>query len=496
MKRAILWLVVLAGCSGAADSAKAPNAEETDGAADTALDVGALRVDVFPPDGLGLLPQSHELRGGAVEGATFELFPTVTWSGTLEGQVTRGWSGAAEVPYTVEPLAATFTASVNGTRLGGSVQSDAAGRFELPLPAYDEPYDLSIVPLDADLAPFHEEERLFEDDTREDILLPVGLPVYGRVADSSGRGISHVPMRIVRTDLDVEVASATFETDESGWYVTRVEGTGAYAVEVLGGLTERDDPEVVPALRTEVLVEDPENGAALNIDLGTLESASARGYVYDADGEEVRDAVVRFTAEALDGATGELVIETQANSDGYFGLDLLPGTYTIEVIPPYSPVSTPRVYVDEVIEAGSNDLGTRRVDGSATLAGTVVDAPEGSLVVATQVGYGNVYSAKTSGDGRFSMEVPAGEYVVRVTPADGDAGAMTYRQLATGDDARFELDPGEPLSGAVTFEGEAVAYALYEVYDVASGVLVAQGRTDESGGFAVLVPQVEADTGE
>jgi hypothetical protein len=500
MRALPLVFLALAACSN--DAGMAERDADTGWQGDSAdIAVGGLRIDVSPPAGVGepaLLPQSH-LEPGPSEGLRLDLFRTVVWSGTLTAEVVRGWSGAAEVPTTEEPLAATLNASVSETRLGGSVQSDDAGAFVLELPAYDDLYDLTIVPIDADLAPFHWEQRLFDDDRTDDLELSPGMPVYGRVTDATGVGIPRVAMRVVRTDVALgEVASAYFETDETGWYVARVEEAGSYAVEVLGGETGGAGSRVVPTLREEVLVDDPSDGASVDVELGVLEDAVADGSVFDAAGDEVDGVKLRFTSETLDGANGSLVVETETD-DGRWIADLLPGRWTVEAIPPYDMLASP-VSTTVEISAGSNAIEDLFLEPPSQITGTI-DAPAGTTIQAKQrFGDHNVYPGTVDQQGNFLMDLPAGDYLVTFEPPSGSlAGAITYAQIATGEEVSLTLEPGEPLSGVVAFDDVGVAYAVLRVYDRDTGVLVGRSITDETGGFSLLVPALavtDMDTGD
>lgn len=499
MKRLLLAAPLLAGCSMGKDDAT--------GAFDTAMEMddvtpGTLRLDVYPPAGVGepqLLPQSHRIEPDAYEDARLELYPTVTFSGVVSADVARSW--AVGVPTTEETVAATISAWVDGTRLGGSAESDDSGAFSLALPAYDDaPYLLALVPNDAALAPFHVEERMFEASVDADVHLGVGIPVYGRVTDADGLGVAGVPMRLrATTDAGVEVRSAAFVTDTTGWYVGRVESVGSYVIEVEGGvLLDGDVTRVVPTVEVEVQVEDATNGASAYISLGTLTIASVEGAALDPDGDAINDALVRFTSTALDSGVGSLTIETTVGRDNFFTY-LLPGLYDVTIVPPYGTDASPTTLPDVEIR-GRTTLGNRTLSALSALNGEVRDATGAPLadvvVAAKQVGFDHyVYTAKTDAEGNFWMEAPDGEYEATFTPPPGTAGALTLAELVTGTGITVELDPGTPLSGHLDFEDAPVAWAWIDVVDEASGMLVGQGTTDASGDFRlqIQVPEPETD---
>lgn len=503
---ALLGLALgLQACSAGMKDGMAGNDTGYLGDADTALRaLGSLRIDVEPPSGTAapeLLPQSHIVPAGrdgyAIQ--TIDLLPTVTLSGTLTADVARGWASAVEVPTTSSPIVATLNASVGGTRLGGTAISDVDGTFSLALPAYDEDYLLTVVPDDATQAPFHVETRRIRQDAEVDLHLDVGIPVYGRVTDADGEGVSGVRVRVVRTTVEgVEVRSAPVETDETGWYVARVESTGAYVVEVEGGAyIDSTATRVIPTVREDVLVESGEDGASAYLELGELTAATVDGTVLDAGGNTVDDALVRFTSASLSGAEGSLTVEA-TTGNGDFVARLLPGVYDVEVIPPYDAKASPAL-VRSVEVSERDQIGTIQLEGLTTLDGRVVDIwgePAANVVVAaTQQGFqGYVWSATTDAYGEFSMNVPVGTYDTTFTPSSvSTGGALTTVELVAGEPVNVQLAQGVELRGTVLWDGEAVPWAWIDVRDDASGVLVGRGTTNDLGEFLLQVSPSPAE---
>lgn len=497
-------LVGLQACSAMELAGKDVGGNDTAmGPEDALRSLGALRIDVEPPAGTAdpeLLPQSHVVAASddAYDAQTIALLPTVAFSGRITADVARGWASAVEVPTTSEAIVATLNASVGGTRLGGTAVSDGSGLFSLALPAYNEDYLLTVVPEDATQAPFHIETRRIRQDAEVDLHLDVGIPVYGRVTDAAGDGVSGVRVRVSRTTVEgVEVRSAAVQTDATGWYVARVESTGSYVVEVEGGAyIDSTATRVIPTVRADVLVESGDDGASAYLSLGDLTAATVDGTVLDAAGNTVDDALVRFTSASLVGAEGSLTVEA-STGNGDFVARLLPGVYDVEVIPPYDAKASP-VRVRSVEVSERDGIGTIQLDGLSKLEGRVVDVwgePAANVVVAaTQQGFKEyVWSATTDADGAFTMNVPVGTYDTTFSPSSvSTGGALTNVELVAGEPVYVELDEGVELRGTVIWQGEAVPWAWIDVRDDATGALVGRGTTNDQGEFLLQVNPSDA----
>ncbi len=259
---------------------------------------------------------------------------------------------------------------------------------------------------------------------------------------------------------------------------------------------ETSDRDVVPSLTLPVSVPDDE-GATLPIDVGVLGRARVSGSLGDSsDDLDVEGAVIRAVSTTLSGSAGSLTIETTSVNGGDFTLDLLPGSYTVSVIPDYDPHprSSPISIGVEVAADDELDLGRVALPGLGTLAGVVVDQEGdpvgGAQVKATQTGYGHhAYNATTDQDGSYRLEIPVTPYEVTVTPV-GTGGAVTRRNLTPGQNGNITLDVGLAVTGTVTWQGAPVAFALVEVRDLRSGALLGSTSSDNSGAFAleVVVP--------
>ncbi|MFN7143945.1 MAG: hypothetical protein ACK4YP_09230 [Myxococcota bacterium] len=502
MKRALLPLLLLAvGCSAAQEDMGWLAPED-----DVGIAAGTLRLDVTPPASVAngtLLGQSHIVLPDAYEGVNVELLPTRTVSGTLTAQVARGWSFGP--PTTIEPLPATLLALPGAGLASGAAQSGDDGFFTLTYPAYPGRTQVAIVPTDASMAPMRVVAAPTADTATWDQLIPTGIPVYGRVVgevDGLEEPLAGVRMRLSREAGDGTLTSGVFTTDATGWYVARVDEIGEYTLEVVGGPIT-DEALITPSLSLPVLVED-ETGVEVPVGLGNVENAAVEGVVVDGNGERFPDARVRFTSVELEGGPGSLVIETDASGDGDFLTSfLLPGTYDIDVMPPFSPdgVLASPVRHENVRVTDGADLGNLGVGAATVLEGQVFRADAGIagdvLVVATEIGFGgNVYHGRTDQSGRFSLDVPDVPLLVAFTPSTPGDGAVTHLAVEDpGAALALQLDPGVLVTGVLTYEGAPVAYGSVDVYDAGSNLLLGQAFSDEDGNFSlrVSVPEPAED---
>ncbi len=489
-------LALLSACSGPV--VNDPKTPEPTG---YAFAEGTLRIDVYPPAGVAepaLLPQSHLVLPGDYEIDTLNLYRTLSLSGTVTGDVARGW-GLAGAPTTEEPLIATLSAAVAASFLGNSTESDAEGRFTLLFPVYPDSTVVTIVPADATLAPFRVVDALALSTDAEswDQHLPTGIPVYGRIEgtdDALTSGQAGVALRLSRTTNGTVVRSAPFLTDGNGWFLGRVDQPGDYTLEVVGGANGVDG-RVIPDLAVPILVEG-EAGVAANVYVGDVGSVGVYGSVVDASGALVPGAEIRFRSRALDAGVGSLMAVAGANDGGNFIIRLLPGIYDVEVVPPYSAGSPPTPLLREAIGvvAGAPDFGALSLGEGGRLEGTVVD-PDGApaadvLVTATSKGTdGYLWSTRTDVAGRFSLAVPQSPLTVALTPQSTlQAGAVTYLEIADPMDlGEIALSEGVTVSGLIALEDVAIPYASLDVLDANTGRILAQGVTDSSGIFSLRV---------
>ncbi|WP_335967108.1 DUF4382 domain-containing protein [Galbibacter sp. PAP.153] len=130
-------------------------------------------------------------------------------------------------------------------------------------------------------------------------------------------------------------------------------------------------------------------------------------------------------------------ITTYTDDSGIFVLNGVPaGTYEVVLTPDeasgYAEVTVPDVAVEngEVADIGSIEL--EAVTGGS-ITGTVINAD--TTVTASVIVDDEVVSADTNADGAFTLEgVPAGTYILTLTPAEGSAfGEMSIEAVEVVD---------------------------------------------------------------
>lgn len=466
------------------------------------VEPGTLRLDISPSDdALGLLPQSLILAPSDyldVEAPLAnELSSTVWVEGVLTAEVLQGWTASSSASG---PLAATVSAERPSLRQGGAVATDEEGTFSLALPG-SQPYTLTITPAEATATPLLAfANRNVGEGVRIDEDVAPGAPLYGRVTDDNGARVGGVAMHLVR--LDTGGRTSTFESDASGWYVARVEPGFAYELVVEGSTEAVGGP--IPTLTLPIEVED-EEGAQLDVGVGSRRSFSVELTAADADGNRLSHPRARATSEAL--PLGSLQVEFEGQGDGLLNLSLPEGTWTIEVIPSDSPSDSEPTLSPFVVSglAVTEDqkLGVVTLAAPALLQGVVRDATEehavaaGVAVSAVSEGFGGyTFTTITDEDGRYELSVPRTDLRVEATPGRASLGAYTREWVDVSADREtldFDLPAGTALSGILTAEGQVVPYAQVLVYDHVAGLLLARTLSDADGHYSVNVELPETD---
>ena len=499
---AMLLLLGNTGC-GAGTDFGFDGAEVPEG---DAIAPGTLRVDLQPSgEDLTLLPQSFPLAPGTygdglVNTHTVEAGASI--SGILTATTMRGWGSA---PSAEGPLDAVIRAERTGLVQGGAGQTDETGFVSFLVPS-NQPYSVQIAPRDATASPMVLlANEIVDPASGLDLtrVIDAGAPVYGRVVDSEGVALAGVPLHMLRTDLDVR--SGTFTTDTNGWFVARAQPGYSYALETEGFSDPQDG--AIPTLSLPFVVEDA-NGAEVEVNVGDRTTVPFTADVVDADGKAVSQPHVRATSESL--TTGSLVVEDSGTGSGVIQLNLLPGTWTIEVWPDgagetSTPWSASGLVIGEGTPRRTIELGSaRKLKGTITTA--TGDAAAGVSVTVEQLGFGgSTYSTVTGDDGSYSLSVPRSPSLLLAFPPAAESGAYTHQYLdLAGDDADasgdLELVEGTTLQGlAVTADGTPVPNAVVNVYDYARELLLARAITGSDGSYTVRVdvPAAEeiTDTG-
>jgi hypothetical protein len=323
--------------------------------------------------------------------------------------------------------------------------------------------------------------------------------------------VARTPLHIRRTDVDVQ--SATFLTDDQGWFVARVAPGYSYAVETEGVV--RSDA-AIPSVSAEFTLEAGDtDGVEVNLDVGDRVTRTVKLDVLDPEGEGLLHPHVRAVSQSI--PVGSLTTEVGGQTDGQVTINLVPGTWTVEVWPsddaddnkPEDHTNltpwTETLVVPGGVDADYN-AGSITLDAPTRLSGTVLGAggapAAGATLSVTEVGFGGfTFTAVTDAEGRYSVSVPRMPLELAVLPSAAEDGAFFHASIDLSDAAAdttqdVTLVAGTELKGEAQSAGQPVPFALVEVYDYAREVLLARTITDESGSYSVRIDLPETDDGQ
>lgn len=449
-----------------------------------------LLLNIFPSDATpDLLPQTYPLpRFTDWMDTQVQIRPTIQILGIV--------TAFSPTPYLVEPTVpgeqdTLIPATVSVYQLEGVGQGSAAtdedGRFDIAIPA-GQLYRLLIVPTDTAQSPFllTDLPTLSESTDLGFFEVEHGVPVWGKVRYSDETVPSDI--RISLQDAQDGATGASVSPDEDGWFMLRAL-PGSYDL-VVGPATETLNPTQLT--RIDVEAGAPE-GIELDLDLGPPDRFRISGSLVDPDGDRLGasdDYLIRMTSIRLDEAAGTFVSETRVDQHGAFNLDVMNGSYTLEVIPAYEAQRSP---VSLAVDINDRDVSIDEivVPGRTMWSGQVLDesgAPvPNALVVARETGFDHYnYSATTGSDGIVLLELPETPLDLTLTPPD-DQSAITFYSLQPGEpNPDLILESGVPIAGILELEGEPVPFALIEL-TTSDGRKVGTALSNGDGAFSVRV---------
>ncbi len=455
------------------------------------LDVHPDQIDAEQP----LLSQSFwvPLHDGNLTSSPLDLrlSKSVLVSGYVSAYQVSPWSGA-DLPGQDVAVRAEVSLHLKDSAQSTVVSTDPGdGWFETRV-VPDEGYTLAVSPDSPEVpAALLEVDAL--DDLDLDLDLGQGTPLYGRVTLDDGSPM--VGARVYATSGPVQTAASL--TDQEGWYLLRVQDNLDWSLVCTGRDDGRD-----PTLTTDTLAV---SGDHLRHDLtyGPLDKVVISGRVLDASGLPAKQARVRLVAESLDGFPEGTQHEPDGStgSNGNFDILVVPGTWTLEILPEESelatssssrsPVALEALEVDEAVDLGRIDL-----PAYTSLSGIVTD-PDGVPVAGaglhlTEVGFNSrSWASYTEDDGTFTVEVPQVDLMITLTPPPDRANVLATTRLSLNPsevtEPELRIEQGQRLRGIVRApEGEALPYALIEVHSDADALL-AVTVTDGEGRFDVGV---------
>jgi hypothetical protein len=189
-------------------------------------------------------------------------------------------------------------------------------------------------------------------------------------------------------------------------------------------------------------------------------------------------------------------VETTTGSFGNFDVEILDGTWRVEVIPSdVGPAATlGAAEIIEVSEASGLALGTIVLPEFLTQSGIIIDGfgdrISGTRIDCQEVGFGGrSWSTFADNNAGYSLMLPPGLVdCTLVPPGDRLDLAWTVERIDTQNSANhtFALVTGIPVRGTIRLETTGEAFGIVEVRDV-GGDLLGSAVTDENGDFALQI---------
>jgi len=308
------------------------------------------------------------------------------------------------------------------------------------------------------------------------------------------------------------VISSIGVTDENGVFAIRIGASASsYLIRVTASVGRTPFPSVSidPALAFEA------GPAKKRVLIPRLHPVRFMGGVRGADQVAIAGATVRFLSTGIFGGAqlgldGSFSVSASTDEEGRFGVDVLPGLYTISVTPPSDIENSWGVLSTEaLIGEGFSTVQTLVVPRQIGLQGWVTTFDEESAAGATIVararsgGDWGARSQETVSDslGAFMMTMDAGLYdmQVKIPSTTGYAWLIEpgLRMSAdAGDVVRgYQLDPPIPLHGILrSSDGKPVPNALVRAYvlvdtelDTIRSLQVAETVSGEDGSYRLLI---------
>jgi hypothetical protein len=464
-----------------------------------------LRVDVHPAEiygsdgdfrALAQSSSSFQVASTAVDLAPIDLRRPVLLEGTVLAERVTPTPGFAGLPVTLEPAPGQVLVNLAETVQAYQSPVDDQGRFGL----YASPlstYRVAIVPTDPVVPVLELDLPVGLSPPEQSLEIPAGVAIYGRVF-AQGEPLAEA-LVVARTATGV--VSAPSMTDASGRYELRVLPDQVVDLLCLGRSFQAD-PELEAAA-----VEVGASSLAVDFSYNQLSTVLASGRVASAEGTPLAGVRIRLSSDRLNGyevGQARSVHELSTAEDGTWLRQVLPGLYTLEVLPDpadefqdeWSSVRMEGVRIAE----GAASLGLTSLPGLSPLRLTLSDRA-GQLVPSAEVrcvevgGSGRNWSSVADDAGEVELRVGRGPLSCSILPP-GDRLDLPQTWLDLEDASQLDgalvvFPEGLAVRGTVRWEGNPEAYALVDVVN-ADGRIVGSALTDDAGAFEVRVPALNS----
>lgn len=436
-------------------------------------------------------PRGSRLRGLEMDGVTvtgdLALDASLVEGLLLSGRITdEGGQGVFDVEVDLRRLA-------DGAKIFlANNESDAAGDYITAAPGGD--FELRYVPpRTSRLVAVVVDSLTLAADLARDVQLASGHRLVVEILDADGLPLAGADLDVREPATGAKLFTPHDTSDRAGLTVAVLAG-GTYDLDIEPPLGSSLAPATVTGLS--VAADD-----TLTIQLEAEPRVSVGGRVVDADGAGVGGAVFRL--RRLPAGTAVTLGNDTTAPDGTFAMDVPPGRLEVLVAPPAGSRLV-GLRLPEVTVTSDSLWGDLALVAGQLVEVTVLDAA--GLAVAgadldfTDVAGGAaVYTPRdnTGADGRAVVAVPAGQYILSVSPPAGSglqsatvpalavagdtALTVTLARAATGDGpVTVEVIRPNPARGPVT-----IAFSLAEGAEATLAVHDARGRLVRTlaGGF-------------
>ncbi|MEL6345940.1 MAG: hypothetical protein AAFV53_22705 [Myxococcota bacterium] len=385
------------------------------------------------------------------------------------GDPARFGPGGPSVPGSDSvPVIAEVRLYRPNTVVSQQVTTDESGNFTLEVPAFvgytddleglgvEEGYRLVVVPVSpADLPMYVEDDLVFTDNTRIDVELDYGSPVYGQVIDADGELVTGMTYAVNLIDVETGEEGPVAFTNAAGWYSLRAL-EGEYILQA----KPVEDFLAYPTIRSFHGFDEDFTEARVDVNIGRRDLATLVGRLENPNGARLDDATVRLTSNVLENSEGSIAFEVQTDEDGVFDASVLPGSWTVEFVPPSNDTTASPFSQEIQVNNRFEDLGEITLPGRVVFNAQVLGIdgfpmPDVIINIFEDTFTGDVYKATTDDQGMITVTVPNTPMTAYLQPTNDNQSALTRIDFNPSDglERTWALSEGQQVTGAVSVVG-------------------------------------------